>query len=216
MHDQRPDYFRQDRSEMLRFIPSEARTLLEVGCGEGRFLDAFQVDRPGSEGHGIELNANAAALGQQRGLSIATGSFPDAAPDDLTYDCVLFNDVLEHIEDPWNALDRTKGLLSPGGCVVACIPNICSLDVIREIVVDGDFRYQAAGVLDVTHLRFFTMTSARRMFEDRGFHVERIIGLKRRRPTRRQLGLYMLLSLRSRRFRHESMYRQFVVVARQA
>lgn len=213
MIDQPVDYYRYARSEMLKFVPQGARNILEVGCGEGTFMELLHSERGTDQLYGIEANEAAAQAGRLRGLNITTGVFPEAADRSRRYDCVLFNDVLEHIVDPWRALEDTISLLSSGGVVVASLPNVRHLDTVHEIVVKGDFRYQPAGVLDSTHLRFFTMRSAQRMFEDCGFTVESVTGIKDRRTSRRILPFLAMASVFSRSFSYESRFRQFVIVA---
>lgn len=208
------DYYRADRSEMLAFVRSDAHQILEVGCGEGTFLQLLAQERPGVTAHGIEINEEAARRGREDGLHIVTGAYPDVEMPGGPYDTVLFNDVLEHIVDPWNALRVTASILAPGGEVVASLPNIRFHDTLHEIVVRGDFRYRPQGVLDITHLRFFTMDSARRMFDEAGYAVESVTGIKARRPTGRQVPFFAAATALSPSFRRESRYRQFVVRAR--
>lgn len=215
MHDPPRDYYRADRSEMLPFVPRHATRILEVGCGEGAFMRLLRSDRPGAEVSGLEIEAEVAAVGRRDGLDIAVGSFPESVPADRRYDCVIFNDVLEHLVDPWAALEHTRTLLGRDGCVVASLPNIRHLGTLHEIAVAGDFHYQPEGVLDSTHLRFFTLRSARRLFEESGFRVLELHPIRvERRPPRRQLAFYAALSAMSRSFARESRIRQFAVVAR--
>jgi len=208
------EYYRYDRPEMLPFVPSAARSLLEVGCGEGAFLGMLASERPEIVTRGIEINDAAATIGRDHGHDITAGAFPDVADRSTRFDVIMFNDVLEHIADPWAALEATRELLTPGGAVVVSLPNIRHLDTIHEIVVKGDFRYREEGVLDATHLRFFTMSSARRMFEETGYVVDAITGIKPLKPTKRRLPFFAAASVLAPSFRRESLFRQFVVQAR--
>ena len=90
--------------------------------------------------------------------------------DQETFDCVVCADVLEHIKDPWGALADLFGLLRPGGEIVVSIPNIRNLGVMAELAA-GDWAYQEAGILDRTHLRFFTRRSFRRALLGAGFEI---------------------------------------------
>ena len=97
----------------------------------------------------------------------------DAGPlpyGDETFDCVVCADVLEHIKEPWGVLSQLFGLLRPGGCIVVSIPNIRNLGILAELAA-GDWVYQDAGILDRTHLRFFTRRSFQRALLGAGFTI---------------------------------------------
>jgi hypothetical protein len=103
-----------------------------------------------------------------------TGSFPDDLPATEPFDCIVFNDVLEHMIDPWSVLATTRSLLSARGVVVASIPNIRHVSVLLPLLVRGRWSYMEWGVLDRTHLRFFTRRSMISMFEGAGYRVTHI------------------------------------------
>lgn len=205
-------YYQAPRTEVARFVPEGIGTLLDVGCGEGAFLDTLRSLRPELQLRGLEPNARAAEAARAKGLEVTTGGFPHEGEPLGTFDCVVFNDVLEHLVDPWTALVAVRDLLAPGGRVVASIPNLRNIETLLELVVGGEFRYREAGVLDRTHLRFFTRASMYELFEGAGFAVEHQEGInptrsRRRRATATAVGL----ALPS--FRREAPYRQFVTVA---
>lgn len=102
-----------------------------------------------------------------------SGSYPEALPP-RQFDAIVFNDVLEHLVDPWSALRESKSFLTDGGMVIASIPNVRHYSVIKPLVVSGRFEYQDAGLLDRTHLRFFTFTSSVDLFESTGFRVTHV------------------------------------------
>jgi 2-polyprenyl-3-methyl-5-hydroxy-6-metoxy-1,4-benzoquinol methylase len=83
-------------------------------------------------------------------------------------------DVLEHLRDPWGALTDLVAVLRPGGWVVASVPNVRVFTVLLPLVRKGRFEYKEAGVLDRTHLRFFTRSSAIALVEGSGLAVESI------------------------------------------
>lgn len=87
------------------------------------------------------------------------------------FDVVFFNDVLEHMVDPWAALVTTQPLITPGGCVVASLPNVRCYKVLDAFVRRGDFTYTDVGILDRTHLRFFTRSTMTDMFTSSGYEV---------------------------------------------
>lgn len=162
---------------MLRFIPEHACSILDVGCGAAAF--SMQLMRSGRTVVGVEPNAEAAAAAAQH-LSRVLCSDIDGAWRDLPaggFEVIVFNDVLEHLADPWAVLRRARAHLAPGGCVVASIPNVRHVSVLRPLLVDGLWDYQAEGILDRTHLRFFTAPSIRTLFEDSGYRIDSMEGI---------------------------------------
>jgi 2-polyprenyl-3-methyl-5-hydroxy-6-metoxy-1,4-benzoquinol methylase len=105
---------------------------------------------------------------------VFAGAYPDAVPSGMTFECVVFNDVLEHMENPWRALELAHGFLAPGGVIVASIPNIRNIRTLFDLVVRGRWEYSDTGVLDRTHLRFFTRREMIALFESQGYVIERI------------------------------------------
>jgi len=137
-----------------------------------------------------------------------------------SFDCVLFNDVLEHMVAPEVALRYARQLLAPGGVVVASIPNIRSFPTIWRLVFHASWEYQDAGVLDRTHLRFFTKSSIVDMFEREGFALEEISGINAfvavPNIRRRFWLLYRLANALLFRKFDDMRFLQFAVVARLA
>ena len=162
-----PDF---ERREVLPFLPVGALRVLDVGCASGGFGRALG-DR---ESYGIEPNADAAVLAKPFYRKVYRGVFPDDVPAGETFDCIVFNDVLEHFVDPYSAVRACLDRLRPDGRVVASIPNMRHMRVIKNLLVRADWTYQDAGILDRTHLRWFTYKTMRSLFEDNGFVVEQV------------------------------------------
>lgn len=170
-------YFGQSRPEMLALVNPDARTILDVGCARGAFGAALKA-RSACTVTGIEPFAQAAAHASQRldrvlNVPVEAVDFQAIGP----FDCITFNDVLEHLVDPWAVLRSARAALSPGGTIVASIPNISHYPVISELVLKGRFAYQDSGVLDRTHLRFFTVDSIRELFPSAGLTIQHMEGL---------------------------------------
>ena len=164
------------REEMLPLVPASARRVLDVGCHRGAFGAGLR--RAGRKVSGIEIDPVTAADAAARLDEVFVGRYPDDIPPGATFDCVVFNDVLEHMEDPWSALATTVKHLEPGGTVVASIPNVRNIEVLYPLLTRGTWRYHDQGLLDRTHLRFFTKSSMRDLFEDSGFVVVNQIPLR--------------------------------------
>ncbi|MGA9380414.1 MAG: class I SAM-dependent methyltransferase, partial [Phormidium sp.] len=153
------NYFELERHEMLKYVPEKACNILDVGCGCGNFGRLLKEKRP-VKVWGVEFNEDAATLAAQKLDQVICGSFNSSLnlPKN-EFDCIIFNDVLEHLVDPFTALIYAKYLLREGGLVVASIPNIRHFDTIWDLLVNKNWQYTDSGILDRTHLRFFTQRS---------------------------------------------------------
>jgi 2-polyprenyl-3-methyl-5-hydroxy-6-metoxy-1,4-benzoquinol methylase len=149
-------------------VPDGAR-VLDVGAGEGAFAEDLQ--RRGCKVVALEVDPGRAEAARARGLEVAVKDMETADLSDLgKFDVIVCADVLEHLTDPAAALARLKAALAPGGRILASIPNVAHYGV-RLRLLAGRFEYTETGILDRTHLRFFTRASAKRLFEDAGFEV---------------------------------------------
>jgi 2-polyprenyl-3-methyl-5-hydroxy-6-metoxy-1,4-benzoquinol methylase len=148
------------------------KRVLDVGCAAGDFAEVLA--RRGCEVTGIEIDPEAARRAERYCQRVIAGDVEqldtDGALDEGSFDVVVFGDVLEHLKDPLKALQRLKLSLQPKGYAVASIPNVAHGSV-RLALLQGKFRYRSLGLLDETHLRFFTRESVERLFEDAGFLV---------------------------------------------
>ena len=169
-----PLYHTNPRHEIMSFLRDPPGTVLDIGCGGGMTGELIKRKFPGTPVIGIEINANAAEHARQYLDHVVCAGIEDV---DLARDAqgyavstVLLLDVLEHIYDPWRALQRVAEWLAPGTRVLASVPNIRNLATLSELA-GGRFEYEPNGVLDITHVRFFTRSSLRNLFEQTGFEV---------------------------------------------
>lgn len=172
-------YVDNARLDVAPFIPPGATRVLDVGCGAGGFgptLRAALGDRATVVGlEAVASQAEAARHGH--GFDeVVTGYFPEALDDRPgTFDAIFFNDVLEHIVDPWEVLREVPRFLSPDGRVVAAIPSIQYAPVVFKLL-RGRWDYVDQGTLDRTHVRFFTRATMVEMFESCGYEVLSCVG----------------------------------------
>ena len=172
-------YFSGIRGEMLEFIPDNACRVLDVGCGEGNFGLNVKNKR-GAEVWGVEMYDDAANTARLKLDHLLTGNIEAddlGLPEDY-FDCIVFNDVLEHLQYPWSVVEKMRKYLTPGGCILASIPNIRYYPNMIRLLVHKEWTYTDAGLLDRTHLRFFTKSSIRSMFESSGYKIVRLEGLQ--------------------------------------
>ena len=163
---------RSTHSLVVGLVP-EGSSVLEFGCATG-YMTEVLVKRRGSRVTGIELDPEAAAQAGDHCERVIVGDAEalDLAAElgDERFDAVLFADVLEHLRDPAALLRRVRPFVAEGGVVVASIPNIAHISV-RLALLGGEFRYRELGLLDDTHLRFFTRESIVDLFESSGFVI---------------------------------------------
>ncbi|MDR2955127.1 MAG: class I SAM-dependent methyltransferase [Prevotella sp.] len=203
-------YYTSERAELIPFIPKDINKTLDVGCASGSFSmqlkKVFDV-----ETWGIEMVEEVAAIAETKIDHVLKGSFDDVygkLPKKY-FDCVFFNDVLEHMIDPESCLRKIKENLAPGKIVIASIPNIRHLNVLKELLLRKDWKYTDSGIMDKTHVRFFTKRSIIRMFDDCGYKILNIKGINSISPY----CLTSILNVLTFKLLEDIKHQQYVVVA---
>lgn len=213
--EQLSSYQEEARSEILPYLPPGATSVLDVGCGPGGFGPTLRRRYPVARLSGVEAVAAQAEIARVgHGFDeVLTGYFPDALADRSDrFDVITFNDVLEHIIDPWSVVNGLHDRLTPGGHVVASIPNVQFVWNLTDLLA-GRWNYQDWGILDRTHVRFFTRTTAMSLFADHGFEIETCVGIG---PANNSGGRLDKRALRGglMKFIPDSRWMHFLIVAR--
>lgn len=148
---------------------------LDIGCGTGALLAELSRRHPGCRTVGLERHADAARRARAVAHDVVEADVLDPALDLPAghFDLVVLSHVLEHFAEPQAVLERVRGWLAPGGSVLVALPNVRHLSVVVPLLCRADFRYAPAGILDRTHLRFYTRRSALRFFDEQHWRVER-------------------------------------------
>ncbi|MBV6434049.1 MAG: Ubiquinone biosynthesis O-methyltransferase [Bryobacteraceae bacterium] len=158
----------------LRKWVGSQQTVLDCGCGEG--FQAQEVGQFGNEVTGIDMVESprkADAMRQYIRADLSKGLRPLIPQlERKVFDKILLMDVIEHLPDPERILREARELLSPKGQIIVSLPNIANITVRLSLAL-GRFEYTDRGILDSTHLRFFTRKSARRMLENCGYEIVR-------------------------------------------
>lgn len=169
-----PDYYNRVNPDLLAALPPGLGTVVEVGCGAGALGAAYKSANPGCRWHGIELMAEPAAVAATRLDAVriadvdAADPTADVCPDPV--DCFVYGDVLEHLRDPWALVTRHAAMLSPTGLMVACIPNVQHWTIV-ESLLRGRWDYADEGLMDRTHIRWFTLDGMASLFQRAGLHA---------------------------------------------
>lgn len=185
------NYFGLVRTEIIDLVPKGVKTVLEVGCGEG--ATAAEIKRKfNCEVSGIELFESAVQKAEKLLDRVIWADIENYEPDFQPYyfDCIIFADILEHTKDPWAVLNKYKKYLNKEGWIIASIPNIRYIVPVLKILTDK-FEYEPSGILDQTHLRFFTLHTIKKMFDECGY---RIINISENRNNGWKMKLLSLLS----------------------
>ncbi len=160
-------------SQIARIVgQGNGRWLLDVGCADGTLSERFVAS--GWRVVGIEPFASDAAIARARGIEVMEMTLEDAVNRlDQEFDAVVLADVLEHCADPWSLLREIVSHCKPGAVIVITVPNVAHLAT-RIQLFFGQFKYVDRGILDRTHLRFFTQSTAMELVEHAGLHLAQI------------------------------------------
>ena len=156
-------YFAHARSEIASLLPPQCARVLEIGCGSGATLGWLRQDRPVAYSVGVEIAESAAQVARTHADEVFCLDFERAELplEDKRFDVILCLDVLEHMVNPWAVVDRlVSNYLVPGGTLVVSLPNVRHYSVVLPLLFQGQWAYEEAGLLDRTHLRFFTRKTA--------------------------------------------------------
>lgn len=211
------------RDDMLQFIDyrKPGIRIMEIGCACGATLLKVRNSNPSAELYGLELNEAAAEVAANF-ARVEAGNFevldrPDFA---ARFDYILMGDVLEHLFDTDSALQKVRSWLKPSGCLVLSVPNVSHLKVVAN-VLQGQWEYEEAGILDRTHVRLFTLRSIQRCLEKNGFQVgqmgrkvfdlgsgwdkvrEELLQLKTLKVKKEDLETYQIICVAEKRRVHE-------------
>lgn len=148
--------------------------VLEIGCDCGATLLEIKNRYPNARVYGSELNAQAADIASH----VATVTINNIEEEDLhykeeTFDYIIFGDVLEHLRNPQKVILYCRKMLKENGRIIASIPNLMHISVMEQLL-QGNFTYTETGLLDKTHIHFFTFNEIVRMFREAGYKLEEI------------------------------------------
>jgi 2-polyprenyl-3-methyl-5-hydroxy-6-metoxy-1,4-benzoquinol methylase len=164
------------RREISAVFPGPVERVLDVGCSLGDTGLWLKEQKLAAYVAGVDVDEKAIESARRKLDSAVLCNVEEAELpfEKESFDLILCLDVLEHLRDPWVGLRRIREYLKPGGVLVTSIPNVRNFRVTLPLLFLGRFEYQESGLLDRTHLRFFTYRTAVRLVRDAGFTIERV------------------------------------------
>ena len=182
-------YFGSMRPEMVQFLPDNYSKILEIGCNVGNFR---QLCSKPCEYWGVEPFEKAAEIAKTKLDKVLAGFYNEVENQisDNYFDLIIANDVIEHIEQPWDFLQSLKKKMAENASLVLSIPNVRYYGNLRELLREKDWKYKDTGILDITHLRFFTEKSIIRLLNENGFEIEKMLGINPMIVRKRNLPKY--------------------------
>lgn len=163
-------YFIHDRTDIFKLVPRDARRVLDVGCGTGTL--GKRLKDLGMELIGIERDPDSCKEAE-RYLDKAICCDAENAELDFeekSFDCIIYGDILEHFYDPQAVLKKYRRYLKDDGFIVASIPNVRYYKMLIRLLC-GTWDYVDSGMLDISHIRFFTLINIKEMFCEAGFEI---------------------------------------------
>lgn len=160
---------------MIQHKPTDIINILEIGCDCGGTLLEIKNQFPLANVYGSELNEKAAQIAAHF-ATVTVNNIEDAnlPYESNMFDYIIFGDVLEHLHDPYKTIQYCRSLLRNNGCIIASIPNLMHISVIGDLL-NGNFTYTETGLLDKTHIHFFTFNEIIKTFQTCGYEVMRIV-----------------------------------------
>lgn len=167
------NYFSNIRWNIIDLIPEGNHRVLDVGCGDGATLKKLKELGKASEIYGIEIYEDITEKLSQDLDKIIIGDIEsiDLQFNYKYFDYIIFGDILEHLINPNKILHQYKKLLKDDGYIIASIPNIKYFRILLRLIIFDEFKYSDDGILDQSHLRFFTKKEIKKMFHNENFEI---------------------------------------------
>jgi SAM-dependent methyltransferase len=172
-------YDDKPRLDILGLFPGNCTRILEIGCGTGatgaiikeKIKDVYYV--------GLEVDKNAAKIAKTRLDKVLAIDLGEISPDSFplareSFDLLIAADVLEHLYDPWKVMQFLHPFLKSDGKAVLSIPNTQNIQLIAGLI-QGNWTYEKYGLLDATHIRFFTLKEIEKLLTGSGYQMVQVI-----------------------------------------
>lgn len=163
-------YYNVEKNWLVALIPNGANVILDIGCANGRLGSKLRLLGKASEIIGVEIFDSAAKEAAKSYDKVYSGDIEKLnLPYSDYFDFIICGDILEHLYDPLTILNYIHGWLKNDGALIACVPNVRYWRIIFDLIFFGKWEYVDAGILDSTHLRFFTRKTAINLLKEANF-----------------------------------------------
>lgn len=160
--------------DILRIMRRDRKRVVEVGCSSGALAKAYLAENPNCRYTGLEIDPGFAEVAKNFCGEVICGNIENFDDEKFLQlfpsDCWIFGDVLEHLYDPWALLRRIRPQLAEGAEIIACLPNVQHWSIQARLTC-GIFRYEDMGLMDRTHIRWFTRLGLIELFESTGYKI---------------------------------------------
>jgi 2-polyprenyl-3-methyl-5-hydroxy-6-metoxy-1,4-benzoquinol methylase len=206
------NYFSDIRWDIINLIPAGKNKILEIGCGTGNTGKVLKEQGKAAEVIGIEKIPQAAESAKKNLNAVITADIETIKmPFDKGYfDYIIAADIMEHLYSPWLTISNLKAYIKKDGFIIASLPNIRNWRIVRGLLFKGDWNYSNAGLLDDTHIRFFTKKTMMKLFQSEGFTIHLVTPRFRLEPANR----YNILNNLTLRLLEEFWAEQYIIMAR--
>lgn len=161
--------------DLLKLIPPNLKFVIEIGCSSGALAREYKKHNPTCNYFGVDIEGSYLETAASFCDDVLACDLDSAGEDFFlkhdSRECWVFGDTLEHFKDPWKILRNIRSVIPEGGYIVACIPNAQHWSLVAKLAI-GDFRYEDSGLLDRTHLRWFSRQTIVELFQGTGFVIE--------------------------------------------
>lgn len=175
-------YYESERPEMLEFVPENVERTIEFGCSYGKFSESVKKIYK-TESWGVDIEVEAIENAKKRLDNAILGEAMESLgnlPENY-FDLVICNDFLEHLSNPTQFLLTLRPYMKDNSYLLCSLPNVRYWKNLKNLIFKKDWEYTEAGILDSTHLRFFTKKSIHRFINESGLTVEKMKGIN---PTK--------------------------------
>jgi len=190
-------YFHELRMPLVALAKSNPEHVLEIGCAAGQTLSYFK-QRGAKYVAGVEISPEIAEIARTHREvdKVIVGNIETLSLDfsEQFFDLIVAGHVIEHLVDPWATLRKLYFLLKPQGQLIGALPNVRNQSVVLPLLLNGKWQYHDSGIMDWTHLRFFSSSTIAELLVSTGFRVDAIVpefaGPRSTRANNLTLGIF--------------------------
>lgn len=172
-------YFKNERNDMFQFLPGKIEKCIEFGCSQGLFSKKIK-ELHGAECWGVDIDADSIKIAEKNLDKTFHGDALEVLkmlPENY-FDCVICNDFLEHLPYPEIFIEKISNSMKNNSYLIASVPNVRSWSNVLEFILFKDWKYKESGILDKTHLRFYTLKSFKRFLTECGLKIDLFAGTR--------------------------------------